>query len=41
MRLFSSTEKHSTFAHGLATFTRIDGDESCTSRVVEELGMNE
>ena len=27
--------------HGLATFTRIDGEESCTSRVVEELGKNE
>ena len=26
---------------GLATFTRIDGEESCTSRVVEELGKNE
>jgi CHAT domain-containing protein/tetratricopeptide (TPR) repeat protein len=26
---------------GLATFTRIDGAESCTSRVVEELGKNE
>jgi CHAT domain-containing protein/tetratricopeptide (TPR) repeat protein len=26
--------------HGLATFTRIDGEESCTSRVVEELGKN-
>jgi CHAT domain-containing protein/tetratricopeptide (TPR) repeat protein len=25
----------------LATFTRIDGEESCTSRVVEELGNNE
>ena len=27
--------------NGLATFTRIDGDESRISRVVEELGMNE
>jgi CHAT domain-containing protein/tetratricopeptide (TPR) repeat protein len=27
--------------NGLATFTRIDGEESCTSRVVEELGQNE
>jgi CHAT domain-containing protein/tetratricopeptide (TPR) repeat protein len=26
---------------GLATFTRIDGKESCTSRVIEELGKNE
>ena len=26
---------------GLATFTGIDGEESCTSRVVEELGRNE
>jgi CHAT domain-containing protein len=26
---------------GLATFTRIDGEESCTPRVVEELGKNE
>jgi CHAT domain-containing protein/tetratricopeptide (TPR) repeat protein len=26
---------------GLATFTRIDGEESCISRVVEELGKNE
>ena len=26
---------------GLATFTRIDGEASCTSRVVEELGKNE
>jgi CHAT domain-containing protein/tetratricopeptide (TPR) repeat protein len=26
---------------GLAAFTRIDGEESCTSRVVEELGKNE
>ena len=26
---------------GLAKFTRIDGAESCTSRVVEELGKNE
>jgi CHAT domain-containing protein/tetratricopeptide (TPR) repeat protein len=26
--------------NGLATFTRIDGEESCTSRVVEELGKN-
>jgi CHAT domain-containing protein/tetratricopeptide (TPR) repeat protein len=26
---------------GLATFTRIDGEESCTSRVIEELGKNE
>ena len=26
---------------GLATFTRMDGEESCTSRVVEELGKNE
>jgi CHAT domain-containing protein len=26
---------------GLATFTRIDGEESCTSRVVEEFGKNE
>ena len=26
---------------GLATFARIDGEESCTSRVVEELGKNE
>jgi CHAT domain-containing protein len=26
---------------GLATFTCIDGEESCTSRVVEELGKNE
>ena len=26
---------------GLATFTRIDGDEACISRVVEELGKNE
>ena len=26
---------------GLATFTRIDGEEACTSRVVEELGKNE
>ena len=26
---------------GLATFTRIDWEESCTSRVVEELGKNE
>ena len=26
---------------GPATFTRIDGEESCTSRVVEELGKNE
>ena len=26
---------------GLATFTRIDGEESCTSRVVEELGKHE
>ena len=25
---------------GLATFSRIDGEASCTSRVVEELGMN-
>ncbi|KAI9567924.1 CHAT domain-containing protein [Boletus coccyginus] len=25
---------------GLATFTRIDGEESCISRVVEELGRN-
>ena len=28
-------------ADGLATFTRIDGEESCTPRVVEELGKNE
>ena len=26
---------------GLATFTRIDGEQSCISRVVEELGKNE
>ena len=26
---------------GLATFTRVDGEESCISRVVEELGHNE
>jgi CHAT domain-containing protein len=26
---------------GLATFTRIDGEQTCTSRVVEELGRNE
>ena len=26
---------------GFATFTRIDGEESCISRVVEELGKNE
>ncbi|KAI9567944.1 TPR-like protein [Boletus coccyginus] len=26
---------------GLATFTRIDGEESCISRVVEELGKND
>ena len=26
---------------GLVTFTRIDGEESCTLRVVEELGKNE
>jgi CHAT domain-containing protein/tetratricopeptide (TPR) repeat protein len=26
---------------GLATFTHIDGEQSCTSRVVEELGKNE
>jgi CHAT domain-containing protein len=26
---------------GLATFTRIDGEGSCTARVVEELGKNE
>ena len=26
---------------GLATFTRIDGEESCISRVVEALGKNE
>ena len=26
---------------GLATFTRIDGEESCTSKVIEELGKNE
>ena len=26
---------------GLATFTRVDGEESCISRVVEELGQNE
>ena len=26
---------------GLATFTRVDGEESCISRVVEELGKNE
>jgi CHAT domain-containing protein/tetratricopeptide (TPR) repeat protein len=26
---------------GLATFTRIDGEESCTFRVIEELGRNE
>ena len=26
---------------GLATFTRIDGEASCTSRVVDELGKNE
>ena len=26
---------------GLATFTRLDGEESCTLRVVEELGKNE
>jgi CHAT domain-containing protein/tetratricopeptide (TPR) repeat protein len=26
---------------GLATFTRIDGEESCAPRVVEELGKNE
>ena len=26
---------------GLAKFTRIDGEESCTFRVVEELGKNE
>ena len=26
---------------GLATFTRIDGEESCIFRVVEELGKNE
>ena len=26
---------------GLATFTRIDGEESCTSRVVEELGKTQ
>ena len=26
---------------GLATFTRIDSEESCTHRVVEELGKNE
>ena len=26
---------------GHATFTRIDGDESCISRIVEELGKNE
>ena len=26
---------------GLATFTRVDGDESCISRIVEELGKNE
>ena len=26
---------------GLATFSRMDGEESCTSKVVEELGKNE
>ena len=26
---------------GLATFTRVDGDESCISRIVAELGKNE
>jgi CHAT domain-containing protein/tetratricopeptide (TPR) repeat protein len=26
---------------GLATFTRIDGEQTCTSRVVEELGKNQ
>ena len=26
---------------GLATFTRVDGEESCISRVVEELGKND
>ena len=27
--------------NGLATFTRVDGEEACTSRVVEELGKSE
>ena len=29
------------YVDGLATFTRIDGEESCISRVVEEFGKNE
>ena len=34
-------DKISQCIDGLATFTRIDGEESCAPRVVEELGKNE